>query len=73
MLLIWRNIINTQWRLHLYIHRSPSSTETEFLGVFEEIFEEMCELNCDIIAGDFNIDWCYMDDNGIKQVIGELT
>ena len=40
------------------VYRSPSSTETEFLEVFEEVLEEMNELNCDIItAGDFNINW----------------
>lgn len=67
------------------VYRSPSSAETEFLGVFEEVLEEMSELNCDIIiAGDFNIDWCkdgfyknkmqcLLDDNGLKQVIGEFT
>ena len=40
------------------VYRSPSSNETEFLGVFEEVLEEMNELNCDILSGDFNIDWC---------------
>ena len=39
-----------------YVYRSLSSTKIEFLGVFEEVLEEMSDLNCDIIiAGDFNI------------------
>ena len=54
-------------------YRAPSSTVTEFLGVFEEVLEEMSELNCDIIiTGDFNIDWCKCN-NGLKQVIREFT
>ena len=46
---MWRNIINIQLQLHLYIDHL----------VFEEVLQEMSELNCNIIIdGDFNRDWC---------------
>lgn len=67
------------------IYRSPSSAEVEFLESFEEILDDISEMNCDIvIAGDFNIDWskesfyknklkCLLDDNGLKQVMKDFT
>lgn len=71
--------------LVMAVYRSPSSHIAEFCESFEELIEEICEQNCDIIiAGDFNIDWNknefykskiqnILDDNGLKQVVNECT
>lgn len=67
------------------VYRSPSSNKSDFSQAFEDILEEVCEENCDIvIAGDFNIDWNrdefykekmenIIKDNGLKQIINENT
>lgn len=67
------------------VYRSPSSSEVEFCQVFEQVMEEICEAQYDIIiAGDFNIDWCKeetykkrlecaFNDNGLKQIVNDYT
>ena len=64
------------------IYRSPSCSKTEFCDNFQDIVEEICERNNDIlIVGDFNIDRkndfyaskleSVKNDNGLKRVMNE--
>ena len=49
---------NNQYIFICAIYKSSSYSEAEFCDIFDEIIEEICANNCDIIiAEDFNIDW----------------
>ena len=67
------------------VYRSPACREVEFCEAFDEITENICETNLEIIiAGDFNIDWrknntyknriqATLNDNGLNQIVTEYT
>ena len=63
------------------VYRSPACKKWNFFDAFDEITENICETNLEIIiADDFNIDWSKnntyknriqgtLNDNGLNQII----
>ena len=68
----------------IIIYTPPGSSKSEFCNTFQDLIEETCKWNCDIlIAIDFDIHWKKdfytstlegtLNDNRLKQVMKEYT